>query len=781
MSTSWWPAAVLGLTVLAAGAQPIQLTADPTQTNGLIDERVYGHFFEHIYHSANGGLWGDVVWNRSFEEAPGGGAWVREGEDLVQSSLATNVTTFFGDPAWTDYEYTVEARRDGGGEGFLIPFRRTNPGNYYWLNLGGWQNVNHGIERAAGGGRTILETTPGRIESGRWYTIRIRAEGPRIQAWLDGEPIIDLTDNAGPRAGAVGLGSWNTAVRYRNVRVTDLAGNLLTDELPMPTGSALPRYWTRYGVGQAGVAGGALNGDNSVVIVGAEGGETGLRQVAHAARRGQPLAGSLWARGDAPDGLVVRLRQGSRVIAEQRLAGPGAEWTELPIRLSPRASSRSATLEVGLVGAGQVNIDQVSLMPEAWARGGGFRPDLRDAIAGLQPTVIRYPGGIYAEHYRWKDGIGPQHARGNFPISLWDDVDTNSLGTDEFIELCRQVGAEPMLVVNIGRHDPTGAPREAYLREALDWMEYCNGPADSRWGAVRAANGHPEPYNVRLWEIDNETWNMGVENYAPIVEMFSTAMRAAWPDIEIAACGSSGYGGSAMAWNSYLIENVAEHFDQLSIHHYEGPTNYDRGPRDYEAFFAATGERIAASANPQMKIFISEWNAQSTDWRTGLYAGGILNAFERQPSVAMAAPALFLRHVSAMDWDNAFVNFDQNTWYPAPNYVVMQLYRQHFQPQRLVLDGAQGPLNALATSSEDGRTVVLKVVNPTDTPRPLELTVPGARGAEAWQVAPDFLGARNTLAAPDAVRAERAEVLRAGDTLSIELPRLSVVVVRVTR
>jgi alpha-N-arabinofuranosidase len=99
-----------------------------------------------------------------------------------------------------------------------------------------------------------------------------------------------------------------------------------------------------------------------------------------------------------------------------------------------------------------------------------------------------------------------------------------------------------------------------------------------------------------------------------------------------------------------------------------------------------------------LKIYVSEWNAQSTDWRTGLYCGGLLNAFERCGDVLeIGGPALFFRHFSASGWDNAFVNFDHRTWFPAPNYVVMKLWRDHFCPQRIELAGERRELNVVAT------------------------------------------------------------------------------------
>ena len=341
-------------------------------------------------------------------------------------------------------------------------------------------------------------------------------------------------------------------------------------------------------------------------------------------------------------------------------------------------------------------------MPESWRQAGGFRPDLLQAIAELRPPVIRWPGGCFASPYRWKDGIGPQHKRGPHPLNMWDDKEVNSFGTDEFIAMCRQVGAEPLIVVNIGTPNwNRDVLDNDFLQEVLDWIEYCNGPADSKWGKVRAANGHPEPYGVKYWEIDNETWHMGAETLRRVGESFRARPCARpIPSIKLAACGSAGYGdgGNGLAWNRVLIEQCADKIDYLSIHHYENPNRFADGPPAYEAFFRQTGELIAASKNPQLKIYVSEWNAQSTDWRTGLYCGGLLNAFERCGDVLeIGGPALFLRHVSASAWDNAFVNFDHRSWFPAPNYVVMKLWRDHYAPHRIALDGETGPLNAVAT------------------------------------------------------------------------------------
>ena len=267
---------------------------------------------------------------------------------------------------------------------------------------------------------------------------------------------------------------------------------------------------------------------------------------------------------------------------------------------------------------------------------------------------------------------------------MWEDQDINSFGTDEYMAFCKKTGAKPLLVINTGLLDAgCGAPaqfklasEDDYIPYALEWMEYCNGDASTKMGALRAANGHPEPYNVVYWELDNETWAAGVDAYIEKVKAFAPAVRAKAEElgtpIKIIACGGNRFD---MRWNRALIDACAPLIDYISIHNYEEPENFDSGVQRYERLLVELADYIADSKNPDMEIYNSEWNAQSTDWRTGLYAGGLLNAYERQgKKFTLGGPALFLRHTSAGAWDNAFINFDHTGWYAAPNYVVMKLW-----------------------------------------------------------------------------------------------------------
>jgi alpha-N-arabinofuranosidase len=423
-------------------------------------------------------------------------------------------------------------------------------------------------------------------------------------------------------------------------------------------------------------------------------------------------------------------------------------------------------------------------MPASYIATGGFRPELLKAIKDIKPATIRWPGGSFVgtgDGYNWKTTIGPQHKR--VGKVGWDEWDPAAFGIDEFMELCRKVGAEPVIVVYMGPREVT-EDRSKWIQDAVDWIEYCNGPATSKWGAVRAANGHPEPYNVKYWEIDNEIWRTPPDHYVEILRAFIPAMKAVDPDIITIACGSGGFYRRFADGDVAIIEQASDLVDFLSPHHYEEADRFAEGLVDMQNYLDKIGAMIAKSKNKDLKIYFSEWNAQSTDWRTGLYAGGVLNVFERHPYLTMACPALFLRHTSAPGWDNAFINFDHKAWFPAPNYLVMKLYRENFAPHLLEVSGDAGSLNLVATKSDDGKRVVLKAVNPSETAMGVRVTLEGgfsSANASMKLVAPDALDARNTIEQPNAVRVVNGKITRTGGVVAFELPRWSVGVVELTK
>jgi alpha-N-arabinofuranosidase len=753
-----------------------------------VDEKIYGQFLEHIYNSVNNGLWGDLIWNRSFERLSGtSGLWSREGDEIVQSSLNENVRLLIGDVGWQDYEFTLQAKKEGGSEGFLILFR-ANGENFYWCNLGGWGNTLHAIEKGTPGVRwgVFGSQIPGAVQSGSWYDIRIRCEGNHFQVWVDGNEMFNFTDNTATAhlSGQVGVGTWITRARYRNFVVTDLAGgDTLFNETPTLEENEISILnWQKVGTAQISSSGQALNSNYCVKLINSQPLESGMQQSGLNIKV-QPYRGSFWARGTTPGNISVQLMRGTRTLAKKELTTPGVDWKEFPFELTPTMEAPDGTLRITFNDTGMVYLDQVSMMGQDAIDNDGFRPDLFQAVEALQPPCIRWPGGYFSELYRWKDGIGPQHERGVYPVEAWNDKDVNSFGTDEFMRLCGRLNAEPIIVINTG-HRYSASPQTEFIEEARQWLEYCNGPATSAWGAVRAANGHLEPYNVKYWEMGNEIFlTRSASAYVNFLKAFIPVLKTIDPSIKIIACGSGSFDQN---WNRMVINQCADLIDFISPHHYEGIENYRTGVTNYENYTKELEGVIAASVNPDIKIYMSEWNVWSDlDWRNGLYAGGMLTMFERQGKyMHIACPALFLRHSSANDWNNALVNFNNSNWFPAPNYVIMKFWRDHYAPNFLVTNGAHSSLNVSTTRTEDGQEIFFKVINTSAKDIPAQLEIDGSfqlRAVILEQIAPGSLTASNTMANPNNLHVEKGNAEIDTGRVHFTIPRYAGVIITLSQ
>ena len=247
-----------------------------------------------------------------------------------------------------------------------------------------------------------------------------------------------------------------------------------------------------------------------------------------------PLGGGQPATSTAVNGLSRRW---------QRLVGSLEVPAGLPADLAYR-------LEVTAGRAGQWVLGRVLLRPADHIQGAD--PDVVRMLKESRLPLLRWPGGNFVSGYHWEDGIGPFEQRPTRPNFAWGGVEPNLFGTDEFISFCRAVGCEPMICVNAG---------SGTAAEAARWIEYCNGPVTSPMGARRAANGHPEPYRVRHWEVGNELWGhwqyywTTAAGYVDRFHEFAPAMQAADAAIELYACGAPVFWGKD--WNATLIKGCA--------------------------------------------------------------------------------------------------------------------------------------------------------------------------------------------------------------------------------
>lgn len=246
----------------------------------------------------------------------------------------------------------------------------------------------------------------------------------------------------------------------------------------------------------------------------------------------------------------------------------------------------------------------------------GFRTDVIAALKRLAMPVMRYPGGNFVSAYNWTDGIGPRKSRPRRPEFAWSSIESNQFGTDEFMQWCKQLGTAPMMAVNLGTAGPN---------EAMQLVEYCNLPTGTYWSDRRQANGHAEPYGVKLWCLGNEMdgiWQAGhvpADVYAQRALAASIMMKGLDRSIETIACGSSGRGISTyLKWDRTVLEHCWEKIDYISAHGYSGNWDHDsagylaegieidRVIDDYAGLIAYVRGRKRSSKH--VYVSFDEWN-----------------------------------------------------------------------------------------------------------------------------------------------------------------------------
>lgn len=749
----------------------------PSRIKNEIHPHVYGHFLEHIYHSVVDGLCGEQVRNRTFVPVLKDGWRVCNGV-LEQPSNSKMSFLMAGSPVWKDYEYTLEARETNSGRGMIVLFRVKDKSNFYWWSLSGLKNK----ESMAGSMKKGGRNTWFKKEKEKWYKIRIRVKGSHVRGWLDNTLSMDVKDET-YKNGGVGVGTHSSAAQFRNMEVRALDGKLLWKG---PEGIVGPNMdvsdmsdWSVIRSKGGGkikiVKNDAYNSGTAVQIEPDGQSRCGISQDRFYVQAGWNYNGWMRIRGVNFSGkLCVSLSSDSGEILDQKEWGKlPKSWEVLNFGLNCGKTNTNAKLSITAEGKGKVVVDTVSLMSERAIKLGGFRPDLFEAAKALKPTIIRWPGGCFASIYRWKDNIGPQWARKPFYNSVWGEWDDASFGTDEYMRLCRALDAEPLVVLNIGSWAPE-QDWKMYLKEALEWIEYLNGGTDTPMGKLRAKNGHPEPYNVTHIELDNETWGMGLDGYADRMKKFIPEIRKRWPDLKLYACAFF------LPDDKKMLELVGKDIDILSYHFYHNPDDFATGPKFYGDIWDKYDKLIKKSNNPDIKLGITEWNAQSTDWRTGLFVAGFLIETEKRNVVQMATPALWLRRTDAEGWDNAFINHDHYRWFPAPNYVVMKLFSEHYQPYVVAMDDVDKRIMMIATRDKNCSLLVVKAANPTNETIDVAVKIKDfnlAQNADSWLIASGSPGDRNTLENPDKIKSKKSTLKTQGNKFVISLPAYSVCVV----
>lgn len=294
-------------------------------------------------------------------------------------------------------------------------------------------------------------------------------------------------------------------------------------------------------------------------------------------------SGYIWmkASGNVEVEVCVREKEGGKIFSETFRVDD--TWKKYEFTFCPEQRMDRGTFEIILPGEGEIWLDSASIMPSDNIE--GIWKKVFEHICGLEPPIIRYPGGCFADCYHFEDGIGDIDTRPYRRNRHWGGFTDNSFGTDEFVSFCRRIGCEPMICVNFG----SGTPEEA-----ADWVEYCNGAPDTPFGRLRAENGHPEPYGIRYWDIGNEIfgdWEIGhssAEDYADRYLEFYHAMKAKDESIVFMVCGGDGDDRS-QEWNETLRRKIGASMDALCLHMYALKSMNGEKHDNRDVYYAVTG------------------------------------------------------------------------------------------------------------------------------------------------------------------------------------------------
>jgi alpha-N-arabinofuranosidase len=529
------------------------------------------------------------------------------------------------------------------------------------------------------------------------------------------------------------------------------------------------------------------------------------------------------------NGLTASLvGEKGETLGQVAVSGFTNEWKQYTAVLRATGTQNKAALKLVLNGTGTVDLDVVSLFPkDTWnKRPNGLRTDLVQLLKDIQPGFLRFPGGCIvegrtlSERYQWKETIGDVAARSPL-VNRWnmefkhrstpDYYQSFGLGFFEYFQLSEDIGAEPLPILNVGMAcqfnsgelAPMGTASAAkggpnageptpntsdpsldiFIQDALDLVEFANGPASSPWGAKRVAMGHPAPFNLKMIGIGNEQWGpQYLERYEP----FAKAVKAKYPTMQIvSSAGPSPDGDLFDKASKRLGELKAEYVDE----HYYAKADWFRKNADRYDKYARTGPKIFAGEYAAQSIAIGSPDNKNT-WDCAISEAAFMTGLERNADVVgMASYAPLFANVDAWQWTPDMIWFDNLNSYGSPSYYVQKMYALNKGTKVLPVTMPAGAKNGTdnlfvsAVADEPVGEVVVKLVNYSNSPRSVSISLAGAKGlgktGRAQTMASADLQTQNSLKEPKKLAPQESTFSVKGSTVSYTLAPNSFTVLRV--
>jgi alpha-L-arabinofuranosidase len=479
-------------------------------------------------------------------------------------------------------------------------------------------------------------------------------------------------------------------------------------------------------------------------------------------------------------GLTVDLEGADGTVhAKAAVRAVSAKWTKYTVtmttdRNTPTSTDNRFVIAADGVGAGSsLYFDVVTCEPPTY-HNTGLRTDLMEKFAATKPGFFRVPGGNYLEgntlstYFDWKKTVGPIENRPGHQNDAWGYWSTDQVGLKGYLDMAEQTGAQPLLAVFAGYTlDHTVVPQDKlapYVQDALDEIQYAIGDKNTKWGAVRAADGHPAPYDVRYVEIGNEDFFDGSGSYDSYrFPLFHDAIKAAYPQLQLVATTAVRTRAADVIDDHYYSGDTS-YFTNAS-HSYDGASR--NGPKHLVGEYATTN---GTNANP-----------------TGTLAGAISEAaymtgMVRNADVVIGASyAPALSSVDNYQWPTNEIAFNPATSFGSPSYWVQHIFGNNTGDYVVssALTGADPSVNEVVTRTAAG-TIYVTVANPTNSAVTSQIALNGAKSVRPRGTATTLTGdpnGRNTITTPNAI-APTTATFAASNSFSYTFPANSVVALK---
>ena len=495
-------------------------------------------------------------------------------------------------------------------------------------------------------------------------------------------------------------------------------------------------------------------------------------------------------------------------ISQDTIVVTNNQWQKYTATLTSDKTMEKAFMRIFLMSGESVDLDHISLMPQDnWH---GMRADLVKDLADLHPGVFRFPGGCIVEgtdlatRYQWKNTVGDPENRPlnenrwnyTFPHRLYPNYyQTLGLGFYEFFLLSEKIGAQPLPILSCGlacQYQNSDNDKNAhvaldklqpYIDDALDLIEFANGPVTSKWGKLRADMGHPAPFNLKQIGIGNEQWG---PMYPERLEMFVKQIRAKYPNIKI--CGSAGPSASGKEFDYGWEQMRRLGVDLVDEHYYMSPDWFLKNAGRYDKYSRKGPKVFAGEYASHVRGLGDKPTVAMNNFEAALSEAAFMTGLERNADVVhQATYAPLFAHVEGWQWRPDLIWFNNLESVRSVNWYVQMLYGTNRGTNVLSLlengkpvEGADG-LYASAVYDKDSKNYIIKVANTGDAEKDINITLTGIKKLGSGKLitlhSNDPL-ATNTLSEKENVVPQTTNVEAKGNTISTKIPAKTFAVYR---